>query len=572
MAIDWFDAGYGPDGFRECSVTGLKIHRTAENPVKLFGLTAVVALLIGGIAAFLVAMTRWEVVGLLGPENFYTYLSAHAWSLLIFWMVFMEIAILYVGGPMVLGRRLPMPRLAYAAWGIMVAAAVLIFWAIFNTSPPAEQQPLLTAYVPLKARALFYFGVVLFLLGTVIAAVPFFVTLWLEKTENPGRTLPLVAFGAFATSIIALESLVGGLITFVPTWLWSIGVLESIDAAWYRQAYWTIGHGAQQINLVAMITVWYFLTYLVGGAEVVSEKVSRTAFILYVFFINLGAAHHLLADPAVSSGWRIWNASYAMYGAVGASMIHAFAIPAGLEAGLRKKGIGGDTWFGWLRHAPWSDPGFSATFFSIALFGFMGGTTGVLVGQMQLNIMRHNTFAIPGHFHGTVAVGTTLAFMGLLYWVLRLNFLRDWVGTFWARLQPFLYAGAMGIAIMAMMDLGILYGIPRRHPTGMSLPDTGFDLNEAATLFDVFGVAALLAITAGAIFVVVALATLLFGERATPTLPPQATAPALGDPDEGLHLYSMRGTFVLASLFLVSLGALYAIDWTWLSSLWKYGL
>ena len=71
MAIDWFDAGYGPDGFRECSATGLAIHRSAENPAKLFGLTAVVALLFGGIAAFLVAMTRWEVVGLLGPENFY---------------------------------------------------------------------------------------------------------------------------------------------------------------------------------------------------------------------------------------------------------------------------------------------------------------------------------------------------------------------------------------------------------------------------------------------------------------------------------------------------------------------
>jgi cytochrome c oxidase subunit 1 len=32
----------------------------------------------------------------------------------------------------------------------------------------------------------------------------------------------------------------------------------------------------------------------------VSEKVSRTAFVLYIFFINLGAAHHLLSDSVVS--------------------------------------------------------------------------------------------------------------------------------------------------------------------------------------------------------------------------------------------------------------------------------
>jgi len=570
MISDWFDAGYGKDGFRSCPVTGLRVHRSVENPVKLFGLTAVVALLVGGVAAFLVAMTRWEVVGLLGPADFYRALSVHAWHLLIFWMIFMEVAILYVGGPMVLGRRMPAPSLARIGWGVMTASAVAITWAILVSEAPSEQQPLLTSYAPLRSHPVFYGGVVAFILGTTIAALPFFATIWQEKSENPGRTLPLVTFGAFATSIIALESLVGGLITYVPTFLWSVGAVESIDAAWYRQVYWTIGHGSQQINLVAMITVWYFLTHVVGGAEVVSEKVSRTAFILYVFFINMGAAHHLLSDPAVSGGWRIWNASYAMYGAVGASMIHAFAIPAGLELGLRKRGIGGDGWFGWLRSAPWHDPGFSATAFSIALFGFLGGISGVLVGQMQLNVMRHNTLAIPGHFHATVAVGTTLAFMGLVYYVLRLNFLRDWVGKTLARLQPFLYSGAMGIAVMAMMVIGIMYSVPRRHPEGVALPGIELSLDASAPMFAVFGVTALGAILAGALFVVVALATLIFGRRATPTVP---IAPALerSAGDSELHAYSMRGSLALCLLFLVSLGVLFGLDWAWLAALWEFG-
>jgi cytochrome c oxidase subunit 1 len=571
VVADWFDNDYGEDGFRTCSVTGLKVHRSVENPVKLFGLTAVVALLIGGIAAILVAMTRWEVVGLLPAEEFYTALSVHAWHLLIFWMVFMEVAILYVGGPMVLGRKMPAPSLAKIGWGVMAASAVAITWALLITDPPTHQQPLLTSYAPQESHPVFYGAVVTFILGTVVAALPFFASIWQEKTEHPDRTLPLVAFGAFATSIIALEALVGGLITYVPTFLWSAGVVDSIDAAWYRQAYWTIGHGSQQINLAAMVTVWYFMTHVVGGAEVVSEKVSRTAFVLYVFFINLGAAHHLLADPAVSGGWRIWNASYAMYGAVGASLIHAFAIPAGLEAGLRKKGIGGDSWFGWLREAPWDDPGFSATVFSVALFGFLGGITGVLVGQMQLNVMRHNTFAVPGHFHATVATGTTLAFMGLLYHVLRLNFFRDWVGKTLARLQPYLYAGFMGLAVMAMMDLGILYSVPRRHPQGVELPGIDLTLDAAEPMFAVFGVTALGAILAGALFVGIALATLLFGKKMDPTVPITPSLDAGQSGDTGLHAHSMRGTFALCLVFLVSLGVLYWLDWAWLAALWEFG-
>lgn len=86
---------YDAEGFRTCSVTGLRIHRSVERYVKLFALTAVVALLVGDISAIFVALTRWEVIGLADPPAFYKWLSIHAWNLLIFWMVFMEVAILY---------------------------------------------------------------------------------------------------------------------------------------------------------------------------------------------------------------------------------------------------------------------------------------------------------------------------------------------------------------------------------------------------------------------------------------------------------------------------------------------
>jgi cytochrome c oxidase subunit 1 len=573
---------YDDDGFRQCGVTGLDIHRSAEDMVKLFGLTAIVSLAVGGAFALLVALTRWELVGLLSPGDFYKYLTVHAWYLLVFWMVFMEIAILYVGGPFVLGRRLPLQRLAKAGYGLMIVGVVVITYGIWTQSAP-DQAPLLTSYVPMPSPPAFYAGVDAFLLGAVVAAVPFLTTIWKEKRANPGKTLPLITFGAFITSIVALEALVGGLVTYVPTFFWRIGHLPAIDAAWYRQMYWIVGHGTQQINLLAMITIWYFMTHVIGGAEVASEKVSRIAFVLYLFFINMGAAHHLLSDPAVGVGWRLWNTSYAAYGAVLASMIHAFAIPAGLEAGRRRKGKGGGL-FGWLWSAPWKDPGFSATVLSIILFGFMGGITGVMMGQMQLNMTWHNTLATPGHFHATVATGTTLAFMGLGYYVLRLVFGRDWVGGVLATVQPYFYAGAMGLVCLMMMYLGLLFGVPRRHPAVMDIPGTAFSFSPAKPFFAIFGIAAILAIVAGALFVVLAVASLLVGDRffggpvsdvraavadgGAGTAKDAASASATADP---VHDYSMRGTFVLTLVFLATFVVLWALNWFLLSQVWQIG-
>ncbi|MFB6164700.1 MAG: cbb3-type cytochrome c oxidase subunit I [Haloarculaceae archaeon] len=561
---------YDDDGFRVCDVTGLDIHRSAEDMVKLYGVTAIVMLAIGGIAAFFVPMTRWEAVGLLNPPNFYMDLSLHAWYLLVFWLVFIEVAILYVGGPFVLGRRLPFKRLSQAAYVVMLLGVALVTWGIVTTAPP-NAYPMDTSYPPLPSPPSFYLGATIFLLGTVAAAVPFFASIWREKREHPRKTLPLVTFGAFATGIIAVEALVGGLMAYVPTLLWRVGWLPHMDPALYRQWWWIFGHGSQQINLLAMITVWYFMTHVVGGAEVASEKVSRTAFVLYLFFINMGAAHHLMADPAAGVLWKMWNTSYAAYGAVMASMIHAFAIPAGLEAGRRRKGLGGGT-FGWLWSAPWRDPGFAATILSIILFGFLGGITGVMMGQMQLNMTWHNTFAVPGHFHATVATGTTLAFMGLGYYVLRLVFGRDWIGGRLATIQPYLYGAAMGLTSLMMMYLGVLYGIPRRDPQVMSIPGTSWSFATGTTelLFAVYGIAALLAVIGGALFVAIIVGSLLSGREFAGEMPIDRSVAVDGGGElPEPHEQSMRGTFIFVLLFFGTFVVLYALNWFLLSQVWQ---
>jgi len=566
-----FDNDYDENGFRTCSVTGLEIHQSAERYVKLFGLTAVIALVVGGIFAFTVAMTRWEFIGLIPEDGYYTHLTLHAWNLLIFWLVFMEIAILYVGGPMVLGRRLPITKVAAAGYLTMLLGAIGVNWSVW-TKGSTQEAPLLTGYVPLNIPTSFYASVIVFLLGATVAALPFFLALWKEKRGEPGKTLPLVTFGAFVTGIIAVQAILGGLSAFTYAFVWSAGIIESINAGIYRQLYWTIGHGSQQINLLAMITVWYFLTHVVGGATVVSEKVSRSAFVLYLFFINLGAAHHLMVDPGLSLGFKIFNTSYAFYGAAFASMIHAFAIPAGLEAGRRQRGHGG--LFGWLTSAPWRNPVFSSVVFSIILFGFVGGTTGVIMGQLQLNMTWHNNFATVGHFHGTVALGTTLAFMGLVFFVIKTMFRREFISGKLTSLMPYAYAGGMGIAVLMMMYLGILYGVPRRTSGVVTeIPGTDFSLSAAEPLLFIFGIAAVLAIAAGVLFVLLAVGSLLLGPRLEDgddmdLLPDGGLRADGGKP---VHAMEMRGTFVLCLIFLAVFAALYVLNWFLLTELWSIG-
>ena len=72
----------------------------------------------------------------------------------------------------------------------------------------------------------------------------------------------------------------------------------------YRLVWWGLGHSSQQINVAAHVSIWYLLGAMVLGAMPLTEKVSRTAFVLYILFLQLASAHHLLVDPGMSSAGR----------------------------------------------------------------------------------------------------------------------------------------------------------------------------------------------------------------------------------------------------------------------------
>lgn len=83
-----------PDRSRQCGTTGLSVCFDAAFFIKANAVFAVVFLLIGGIGAILLGLTRWSAVHLLSDVMYYRILTLHGVDMLLFWILFFEVAVL----------------------------------------------------------------------------------------------------------------------------------------------------------------------------------------------------------------------------------------------------------------------------------------------------------------------------------------------------------------------------------------------------------------------------------------------------------------------------------------------
>jgi cytochrome c oxidase subunit 1 len=552
--------------FRTCPSTGLKVHLPAENLIKANAVAAVVFLAIGGFFGLSVALTRWPTVHLLPADWFYTALTAHGLDVLLVWIIFFEMAILYFCSAVLLGCRLAMPRVAWTGFGMMLVGALMTNVAVLQ----GKSSVMFTSYVPMQAAPHFYLGLLLFAVGALIGTFIFFGTLVIAKEEKTYEgSIPLVTFGALTAAIIAVFTVASGAIILIPTFLWSLGYITEIDPLMYKTIWWAMGHSSQQINVAAHVAVWYAIAAIVLGAKPLSEKVSRMAFFMYILFLQLASAHHLLADPGMSSEWKIFNTSYAMYLAVLGSMIHGMSIPGSIEAAQRAKGYTNGL-FEWLRKAPWGNPAFAGMFLSLVLFGFLGGISGVVMGTEQINLIMHNTLYVPGHFHATVVAGTTLTFMALTWLLIPLIFRRHIMWPKLAQVQPYIFGlGVAGISVF-MMGAGTL-GVARRHwDTTFADSVLSFDIPGAAYLMlGLNGLSAILASLGGVIYVVVVVASVFFGKKIgdDEKVMEIPASPSIHEYGSAKHV-SIPGTIALVAVFFTSFVLYYFVNWKYLAEVW----
>ncbi|MBV6395272.1 MAG: hypothetical protein HFACDABA_00847 [Anaerolineales bacterium] len=557
------------DDYRVCGVTTLKVDMHTERLIIANAVMAVVTLALGGIAALLIALTRWQAVHLLDAAWFYRLLTLHGIDMLVAWIVFFEMAGLHFGSTVLLNARQAAPKLAWFGFILMLVGGLMVNGVVlFNNQSIVT----FTAYVPLKAHPLFYLSYILFAVGALIQVITFFINLVVAKREKRFEgSMPLVVFGFMTAAILATYTLLEGAAAVVPAFFWSLGWLKEYDPGIYRNFFWGFGHPAQQVNLAAMVAVWYSLAQMTVGIRPLNEKFSRLAFILYLLFINLGSAHHLLVDPGLSFAWKAVNTSYAMYLAVLGSMMHAFSIPAAMEVALRAKGFTKGL-FGWLRNAPWHEPGFSSLVMSMIIFGWIGGVTGVTIGTEQINMLAHNTMRLPGHFHATVVGGTTTAFMGFTYYVIPLIFRKELKLKKWAQWQPYVYAVGCILVSLGMITSG-LQGVARRN---WDITFAGVVPGTVDLTLAIFGIGALIAVAGGIMYVTIVLASILTGPRleasnlllVAGTNNPLLESTKLSERDLEHPKNQPKGTFVMVIAFLVWFAVYYLANWWLLGRTW----
>lgn len=550
---------------RVCGTTGLSVCLDAQRFIKFNAVAGVVFLLLGGIAALLLALTRWQTVHLLPADWYYRIITFHGINMLILWILFFEVAILYFACTTPLNARLFSKKVAWVSFAMMLVGGIMVDYIILA----GQADVMMTSYLPLLAHPLFYLGIILVAVGTLIGVFNFFATLYVAKRDKSYEgSVPIVTFGALAAAIIAVVTLLHGAAVMIPTFTYSMGWTPEPDPAWYRLIWWGLGHQSQQVNVCAMVAVWYLLSHIVLGSRPINEAVCRGAFVLYILFINLASAHHLLVDPGVGAAWKIWNTSYAMYLAVLASMVHGFTVPAGMEVAMREKGYNRGI-FGWVVALPWKNPAFSATVVSLVIFGFLGGITGVTLGTQQINIIAHNTLRIPGHFHVTVVGGTTLAFMGLAYYVIPLIFQRDFIGRGWARVQPYLFGGGIVLLSLGMSFAGSL-GVSRRS---WDIDAQGVYGPAAHLWLGVLGIGGVLAFIGLLIFALLCVGTLLFGKKIKndEAMFDWGKPAVLAGSKEGSLAndhYATKGTMALVLIFLACFVVYYFANWKALADVW----
>jgi cytochrome c oxidase subunit 1 len=90
---------------------------------------AVVALLVGAIAALLLVLTRWQAVHLLPALWYYRLLGVHGMNMLIFFIIYFEMAVLWFASTVLLNARPAAPRFGWFNFGLMVMGSLIVEWA-----------------------------------------------------------------------------------------------------------------------------------------------------------------------------------------------------------------------------------------------------------------------------------------------------------------------------------------------------------------------------------------------------------------------------------------------------------
>ena len=445
----------------------------------MYGATALVFFLVGGIEALLI---RLQLAGpngkILTAAQYNELFTMHGTTMVFLVGMPMAVAFGNYFVPLMIGARdVAFPRLnAFGYWVVLVGGIFLYssFIPGINGVPnggwfgytPLTSTPISSGFLPGHGPDFWTIGIIMLGIGSTTSAINFIVTIL--NLRAPGMTLMRMPVFVWMMTVVAFLTLFAmPIITVALIMVFfdrNYGTLffqpaEGGDPLLYQHLFWLFGHPEVYILILP-------------GMGIVSETLpvfSRKPLFGYAVVVFSGIAIGFL-------GWGVW-AHHMFATGLGPVAVAAFGLSTMLIA--IPTGVKIFNWLGtvWKGSVTLNTPMLFSLGF-IAMFT-IGGLSGVLHSIVPADTQQTDTYFVVAHFHYVLFGGLMFGvFAGIYYWAPKIfgRMLNDKLGkvNFWTMVVGF------NLTFFPMHLLG-LYGQPRRtyqYDAGL-----GWDgMNMAATV------------------------------------------------------------------------------------------
>ncbi|MFN2389592.1 MAG: cytochrome c oxidase subunit I [Actinomycetota bacterium] len=424
----------------------------------LYGVTAFIFFLIGGVEALFVRMQLAGPNGeVLSAELYNQFFTMHGLTMIFLVVMPMSVALMNYFIPLMIGARdVAFPRLNAMSYWAFAFGGIFLYTSFFLGGAPAGGW---FGYAPLNRMetGMTFYSIGLQILGvaSLAGAVNFIVTIL--NMRAPGMTLmrmPVFIWMSLVTSFLILFAM-----PVIAVALFQLMFDRAFDANFFnplkggdpilwQHLFWVFGHPE----------VYILILPAMGIVSEILPTFARKPLFGYAAIVFAGAAIGFM-------GWGVW-AHHMFVAGLGPVANSAFALSTmfiAVPTGVKIFNWLGTLWGGDIRFK-------TPLLFAVGMVSMfvIGGLSGVTHAIVPHDTQQSDTYYIVAHFHYVIFGGAIFAiFGGLYYWWPKIfgRYLSERLG----KLNFILMFIGFNLAFGPMHIVG-LQGMPRRiytYPEGM---------------------------------------------------------------------------------------------------------